>query len=199
MPCPPSLPPPPAVAAPARRHWLRRAVGLWLGGPGLAALRPVQAERIDLLELAVRRTDSALVLDYQARLQLSGAVEEALRRGVPVYFAAEARLLRRRWYWRDERVARISRQWRMSYQPLTANWRLTLGGLSQVHASMAEALAVISRVAGWRLAELSQLDADVDHYLEFSLQLDTTQLPRPMQIDLGGDWKLGVERTMELR
>ncbi len=124
---------------------------------------------------------------------------QRLRRGVPVYFAAEARLLRRRWYWRDERVARISRQWRMSYQPLTANWRLTLGGLSQVHASMAEALAVISRVAGWRLAELSQLDADVDHYLEFSLQLDTTQLPRPMQIDLGGDWKLGVERTMELR
>ena len=50
------------------------------------------------------------------------------------------------------------------------------------------------------MAELSQLDADSSHYLEFSYRLDTSQLPSPLQIGLGGqgEWALGVERTLRL-
>ena len=49
----------------------------------------------------------------------------------------------------------------------------------------------------WRIADLSQLDPDSRYYVEFSYRLDTSQLPRPMQLDLGGqaEWTLGVERT----
>jgi hypothetical protein len=67
-----------------------------------------------------------------------------------MYFVAEATLLRNRWYWRDERVARVSRSWRLAYQPLTGTWRVGLGGLNQNHATLAEALAVVSRSGGWR-------------------------------------------------
>ena len=31
-----------------------------------------------------------------------------------------------------------------------------------------------------------------------SFQLDNSQLPQPMQIDLGSDWKLGIERTLRV-
>lgn len=172
--------------------WL--LLGLWLAG----ASAPAAAERAELVNLALRRADGALVVDYHTRLQLGAEVEDALQRGVPIYFTAEARLLRSRWYWRDERVARIARSWRLSYQPLTASWRVSLGGLSRVHGSLPEALAPMLRVAGWRLADLATLESGSRYSVEFSFRLDTEQLPRPMQIDLDGDWQIGVERTLKL-
>ena len=63
---------------------------------------------------------------------------------------------------------------------------------------MSDALAVVSRVSGWRIADASQLEPDLRYYVEFSYRLDNSQLPQPMQIDLGGDWKLGIERSIKL-
>ena len=105
------------------------------------------------------------------------------------------RLLRNRWYWRDERVARVTRSWRVAYQPLTGTWRVGLGGLHQTHATLADALTAASRSAGWKLADLSQLDPDKSYYVDFSYRLDTTQLPGPMQFGMGGQrrhWAVGV-------
>jgi hypothetical protein len=95
-------------------------------------------------------------------------------------------------------MARVSRTWRLAYQPLTANWRISLGGLGQGYATLSEALAPMSRVSGWPLLELDKLDPAERYYLEFSFKLDNSQLPQPMQIDLGGDWKLGVERSLRV-
>lgn len=165
---------------------------------GLVAAWPARAQGVEFSNLVLTRNEGALVLDYSARLSLARAVEEALQRGVPVYFTAQVTVLRSRWYWRDERVARLSRSWRLSYQPLTASWRVSLGGLAQSFPSLAEALAPMSRVSGWRLLEGEKLDAGERYYVEFSFQLDNTQLPRPMQLDLGSDWKLGIERTLKV-
>lgn len=184
----------PGRALPAGLRWLAL---LWLGL--LVAGSPaVRAQGIDFSTLELSRSEGALLLDYSARITLSRAVEDALQRGVPVYFTAHATVLRSRWYWRDERVARIGRSWRLSYQPLTSTWRVSLGGLAQSFGTLHEALAPISRVAGWRLLEGEKLEAGERYYVEFSFQLDNTQLPRPMQLDLGQDWKLGVERTLKI-
>jgi len=164
----------------------------------LAPLVGAQAQGVELSQLQVRRVDGGLTLDYNARLNLTPQIEEALQRGVPLYFTAQAQLLRSRWYWRDERVARIARSWRLSYQPLTASWRISLGGLSQGYATLSEALAPLSRVSGWRLADAGTLEPGERYQVEFSFQLDNSQLPRPMQIDLGGDWKLGIERSIKV-
>ena len=49
----------------------------------------------------------------------------------------------------------------------------------------------------WRIVEPGQIEEGSRHYLEFSFRLDTSQLPRPMQIGIGGqaDWTLAIERT----
>jgi hypothetical protein len=164
----------------------------------LAGLPPAQAQGVELNTLEVAQADGALTLEFSARLTLSRALEDALRRGVPMYFEAEATLLRSRWYWRDERVARVSRTFRLSYQPLTASWRVGLGGLAQSYPSLSDALAVISRVSGWRVADAAQLEPDLRYYVEFSYRLDNSQLPRPMQIGLGSEWSLGIERTVKV-
>ena len=160
-----------------------------------------RGQGVELTALNIGQTEGALSLDFAARVTLPTAVEDALQRGVPIYFVAEARLLRSRWYWRDERVARVSRSWRVAYQPLTNTWRVGLGGLHQTHDTLAEALGTASRSAGWKLVDLSQIDPESSYYLEFSYRLDTKQLPGPMQFGLGGpggDWSVGVERVLKL-
>jgi hypothetical protein len=159
-----------------------------------------RAQGIDLLSVQLQRQESALTLEFSVRPQLSKAVEEAMYRGVPVYFVAQATVLRQRWYWRDERVARVARSWRVAYQPLTSTWRVGTGAISQNFPSLAEALSIISRTSGWKLADLSQIDPDSSYYVDFVFRLDTSQLPSPMLIGLTGqaDWKLSVDRTLRV-
>lgn len=156
------------------------------------------AQGIELTTLQLARVEGDLALEYNLRARLSNAVEDALQRGVPMYFIAEATLFRKRWYWRDERVGHVARSWRLSYQPLTSSWRLSLGGLARTFGSLPEALASMSRVSGWPLVEVDRLDSAERYYVEFSWRLDNSQLPQPMQIDLGSDWKLGIERTLRV-
>ncbi|HSQ71637.1 MAG TPA: DUF4390 domain-containing protein [Rubrivivax sp.] len=168
---------------------------LWAGG--------ARGQGVELASLDAHRADGVLSLDLAVRVTLPAAVQDALQRGVPIYFAADARLLRSRWYWRDERVARVSRSWRVAYQPLTDTWRVGLGGLHQTHATLNEALTAASRAAGWKLADLSQIDPDDSYYIEFSYRLDTGQLPAPIQFGLGGlggtgEWTVGVQRVLRL-
>jgi hypothetical protein len=160
----------------------------------------VRAQGIELALLALQRQDGDLMLDFDAPVHLSKSVEDAMQRGVPVYFVAQATLYRNRWYWRDERAARVQRSWRVAYQPLTSSWRVGFGGFNQSFASLGEALAVVSRSSRWKIIDLGTLDPESHYYLEFSYRLDTTQLPSPMQIGFGGqaEWALGVERTLRL-
>jgi hypothetical protein len=176
--------------------WLALALAPLLPGAEHAGSASAQGVELDTLELT--RNDEALLLDFAVRLTLPPAVEEALQRGVPVYFMAEATVLRSRWYWRDERVARVSRHWRIAYQPLTSTWRVGLGGLQQTTPSLAEALTVASRSSGWQLVDAARLDPGNRYRVQFSYRLDSAQLPGPMQFGLGsqGDWALGASRTV---
>ncbi len=177
------------------------ALWRWLLACWLALLTTLaQAQGVELATLQLQRDEGALNLEFSARVTLPKAVEDALQRGVPIYFIAEARLLRNRWYWRDERVARVARSWRVAYQPLTSSWRVSLGGLAQAFPTLTEALAAASRSGSWKLADLSQLDPDKSYYVEFSYRLDTTQLPGPMQFGLGtqGDWAVGANRVLKV-
>lgn len=169
----------------------------------LALLLPaaaVRADGVELTQLSTERSDEGLALNFNTHFELPRAVEEALLKGVPIYFVAEATVWRARWYWRDARVARVSRSWRLAWQPLTRQYRVSTGGLHQSYASLGEALASLRGIAGWRVAEARELEEDARHYLEFSYRLDTSQLPRPMQIGLGSPqgWALSVERTLAI-
>ena len=189
------------TAASHRAGWLATLLPvLVLLAMLLAVAGPSRAQGVDLSTLEVKRQDTGLTLDFVARPALSKAVEEALQRGVPVYFVAEATVLRPRWYWRDERVARATRTWRLSYQPLTSNWRISFGALSQSFPSLADALQVVTRATNWKIAEAEQIEPGLRYYVEFSYRLDSSQLPRPMQLDLAAqaEWRLSAERIIEL-
>lgn len=169
----------------------------WAAALGVAA-PAAWGQGVELTTISAHRQEGGVVLDFAANLTLSKAVEDALRKGVPVYFVAEGTVYRKRWYWRDERIARVSRSWRLSYQPLTSAWRVSLGAFSQSYPSLEEALTTVTRIARWRIAESGVNDPNEKYYLEFKFELDSSQLPRPMQLDLAAqaEWHLGVERTI---
>lgn len=185
---------------PTRRQALSALAALAVVGLMGLMGPPARAEGVELATLDLVHEQGGLSLDFAVLVRLPPVVEDALQRGVPVYFVAEAVLLRRRWYWRDERVARVRRQWRVAYQPLTSTWRVGLGGFNQTVPTLGEALATISRSSGWVLAERGVIDHSSRYRVEFAWRLDTTQLPGPMQFGLGGasDWAVGVTRTLAL-
>jgi hypothetical protein len=198
------MPRPPRRRDPVRRRGLLQALAIapWAGlltAAGLGGVpRPARAQGVTLTALDVSRRDGQLLLEFAVRLTLTRTVEDALQRGLPLYFVAEATVYRNRWYWRDERLARARRRWRIAFQPLTSTWRVNLGALGQSHATLADALNAVSASARWPIVDLDQLDRDASHYVRFEYALDTRQLPSPLQIDLGGrgDWTLRVEREI---
>ena len=170
-----------------------------LFGLGALLFAPLaaRAEGPELSTFEVSRGEEGLLLSYAVKFELPRGAEEALSKAVPLYFVAEAEVFRDRWYWRDQSLAQVSRVWRIVYQPLTLTYRVTFGGLSQTYPNRTEALASISRNARWKIAEPGATDDGGRHYVEFSFRLDTTLLPRPMQIGISGqaEWMLKVDKV----
>ncbi len=180
-----------------------RACGVLLWSLVLALLlgmSPAKAESPELTLFQVARSDEGLLLDFNVQFELPKAVEDALIKGVPLHFVADATVYSERWYWRDRKLSQASRTWRLAYQPLTRNYRVGFGGLNQSYDTLSEAVAAVRRMTRWKIAEAGQIDDAVRPYLEFSYRLDTTLLPRPMQIGIGGqpDWTLLVEKTQRV-
>jgi hypothetical protein len=190
-----------AAASDLPGRWLARLLMglLALALSGLLALPDARAATpVELPRLEVLRTDQGLAIDFDARFDLPTGVEDALQRGVALYFVAEAELTHARWYWRDKRLAQVRRSWRLAYQPLTLNYRVSLGGLSQTYATLREALRAVQRLSAWRIGDAD--DAQEADTLEFRYWLDIDQLPRPLLISIGSqpEWSLRIERTILL-
>jgi hypothetical protein len=170
-------------------------IAMVLGAPQLS-----HADNLELPSLEVVRSDDGVLLSFVTRFELPRAVEDAMHKGVPLHFVARVEVYRSRWYWTDRRLVDVSRTWRLAYQPLTRKYRVTFGSLNQTYDTLPDAMAALRRVSQWKVAETAQLENDAFHYLEFSYRLDTSQLPRPMQIGITGqsEWSLMVERTINL-
>jgi hypothetical protein len=177
-----------------------------LAGVAPAWAQPVSAE---VTQLTVERTDDAILLSAAVHFELPQVVDDALMKGIPMYFVAEASIFRDRWYWYDKRVASKARHMRLAYQPLTRRWRLQVSPnpignsgmvLGQVFDSRDEALAAVQRISRWRIAEASEVDPDGTYNIDFRFQLDVSQLPRPFQIGAVGqsDWVILAVRNQRL-
>ena len=200
---------PPPLGSLRRRSLLRalgvaalRALPVWGAATTLLGKAPdALAATAELTVFEISRDEDGVSLSYAVDFDLGRGVDDALVKSVPLFFVAEAEIFRDRWYWRDRRVAHAVRTWRIVYQPLTSTYRVTtIGGLSQNYPTRVEAIASFSRAVRWKIAEPGQLEEGSRHYLEFQYRLDTTQLPRPMQIGISGepDWQLSVKRTLRI-
>jgi hypothetical protein len=173
------------------------------------AAAAVHAQPSDVTQLRLERTEEGVLLNATVRFELPPAVDDALQKGIPMFFVAEATLLRDRWYWYDKPVAGAQRHMRLSYQPLTRRWRLQVSSapigssglaLGQSFDTQEEALRAVQSIARWKIADVADLEADARYSIDFRFRLDVSQLPRPLQIGVVGqaDWNVSVARTQRL-
>jgi hypothetical protein len=183
----------------------RAVVGLLL----LLVLGLARADNGEVSQLRLERAEEGVLLSSAVRFDLPLSVEDALLKGIPMFFVAEATLLRDRWYWYDKQVASAQRHMRLSYQPLTRRWRLQVSAqpigssgqaLGQNFETQEDAMDAVKHVARWKIADVADLEPDAKYSVDFRFRLDVSQLPRPFQIGAVGhaDWNISAARTQRL-
>jgi len=193
-----------------RPSWLAWLLAAVLCGMTVGLVR---AESVSLAEpeLKLERQDDGLWLSATLKFELPGVVEDALLKGIPIYFVADADVLRQRWYWINRQVSSVQRQVRLAYHPLTRRWRLNVSAgdinetaqglaLNQNFDSVQDAMAAVRRISHWRIADTADIEPGATHVVEFRFRLDVAQLPRPLQIGTLGqsDWQIELAATQTL-
>ncbi len=170
-----------------------------------------EAPATEISAFRIEREGEAILLTANVKFELSAVVQDALFKGVPMVFVAEADTYRDRWYWTNKRVLSAERHMRLAYQPLTRRWRLNVASglitqaglavaLNQNFDSLSDALAALQRLSRWKIGDISDQDLEQRHYVEFRFRLDMSQLPRPFQIGTLGqtDWNISASSSQVL-
>ncbi len=158
-------------------------------------LGSVKAQEITVREAEVKKINSDYFLSASFDIQLSEALEVALRKGVTLNFVLDFELGNRRWYslflW-NVPVVKYSQAYGLSFNALTRNYRLTYGGLHQSFENLNDALAVLGKVGRPRVIGEHHLKLGRKYLAQLRMYLDKSRLPKPFQIDAIGssDWSL---------
>ena len=181
----------------------------------LLALAPAaamaQTAAAEVTQLRLERSTEGILLYANLKIELPAAVEDALLKGIPMFFVAEASVVRHRWYWTDKKVSSAQRHMRLAYQPLTRRWRLNVASgvitanslgvaLNLSFESLEDAMSALQRLSGWKIVDAAQIEPDATHKVEFRFSLDLTQLPRPFQIGAFGqsDWDISATANQQI-
>ena len=153
------------------------------------------AEGITVRTASVEATDQGWLLSADFDIQFSQRLEEAVNRGVPLYFVVEFEISRPRWYWLDEKPVQATQVYKISYTPLLRQYRLTLGNQYQNFTRFEEVTRVLSRLRGWHVADNGALKKDQVYQASLRMRLDTAQLPKPFQLNAiaSRDWTLASD------
>ncbi|WP_206955296.1 DUF4390 domain-containing protein [Trinickia acidisoli] len=163
----------------------------------LVAAGPARADTIAVQRASLQADGTGWSLDARFDFELNSSLEDAVNKGIPLYFTTEFELTRPRWYWFDEQPVSITQTLRLSFQPLTREYRVSSGGLQQGFSSLTEALAVIKHVTSWHVIDRNQAQPGETYTASVRMQLDTALMPKPFQVDavnnrdwtLASDWK----------
>jgi Domain of unknown function (DUF4390) len=177
-----------------------RRIALRLIGAALVALALPPSARADVVPVKaaeLRVDEGDVLLSAEFDLALTPTLEEALQKGIPLYFTIEFDLTRARWYWVDEKIAEWSITYRVSYSSLTRQYRVASGPLGQTFASLDDVERFIGRVSPRPVARADALIKGERYEAALRIRLDVTQLPKPFQVNalalrewqLASDWQ----------
>jgi len=187
-----------APGGPGRRGVLVAAAllaGWLLWTPAFAQASDRIAVTSAQLSLVVEGGEPGVNLDADFDFELPYVLEDAVNRGIALYFVVDFELYRERWYWFDRQLAQRTLTYRLTYSALTRQYRLARGSLALPFDSLAEALASLRRVRNWKVLERGTLKPDEDYRAQLRMRLDTGQLPKPFQVNAltNRDWTLASD------
>jgi len=153
------------------------------------------AEGIKIQSAELERVDSDWLLNATFKIDLTPGLEDAVQKGVVLFFQAEFDLTRSRWYWFDEKPAIAQRQTRLFYQPLTQQYRIASEGFSFSAKTIFEALQAVGSIGGWRVIDNNQIDPSKSYTAALRMTLDLSKLPKPFQVNAlnNRDWNVSSD------
>ncbi|MCR4299676.1 MAG: DUF4390 domain-containing protein [Gallionella sp.] len=152
------------------------------------------AEGISVNKAEARLSEDGYQLSASYNVNLTFAAQQALERGVPLYFVGEFLLTRPRWYWLDEEIFQSEHTVKLSYNVLTRQYRISRGALFQNFASLEDALNILARQSS-TVIPAEVVSKDGSYIAAARLRLDVAQLPKLLQVNAltGKDWTLNSD------
>ncbi len=172
-----------------------QALACLLVALGLASLgNEAHADTIEVREVRLEAQDDGWTLYAEFGLELSSRLEEAVNKGVPLYFNLEFELTRPRWYWLDEKTQQAVQTYKLSYHALTQSYRLSAGSLYQSFPTLKEAIRLLARPRLFAI-DRQKVAPGETYTAQVRMRLDATQLPKAFQINAltSREWTLESE------
>jgi hypothetical protein len=167
---------------------LTRIIALLLCVGALVA----RADTIAVRSAELHAEEDSYVLNAEFEFSFNPTLEEALQRGVPLYFMLDFEVSRPRWYWLDERVVSLQTNYRVHYNPLTRQYRISSGLYKEDVGSLDDVVRLLSRVRGRPVLDKNALHKGDRYEAAVRLRLDIGQLPKHFQVSAlaSRDWTL---------
>lgn len=127
--------------------------------------------------------DGQLYIDADAEIEVTAELRNAAEKGVPLYFTADLEIVSSRWWWFDKVLVDEHRSWRLSYNVLTQQWRVSVGDLTLPEDAFDDALSFVRHIRGWSVGSTDAFDPGKEYQGRIRLRLDTSRLPRPVRVD----------------
>jgi Domain of unknown function (DUF4390) len=155
------------------------------------------ADGIEIGETRLERSidGEAWILNVDVEIQLSSRLEDAVNKGLPLYFVLELEVTKPRWYWFDESSANRVQTYKLSYHALTRQYRLALGAYQQTFSTLNDAVRAMTKIRGWRVGDFEQFVMGAKYDAQVRMRLDSSQLPKPFQVIgiTNKEWSLNSE------
>lgn len=162
-----------------RRAWLPLFVWcalLFMGQTAQAAITPQYAAMS-------RQSDGGYAVNADFRFSMPQQLQDAINHGTPVYFTVEFELARPRWYWAAEDVVSARREYRISYNSLTQQYRVAVGSDQNRFATLSECILFASRANQWRVLSNDEFETGEQYNASIRMYLNTAKLPRTYQLN----------------
>ncbi|MDE1952590.1 MAG: DUF4390 domain-containing protein [Betaproteobacteria bacterium] len=156
---------------------------------------PARAATVDAQPLTLDQEADGLYVSATLVFALPRALEDALHRGIPLYFLTRIEVVRGRWWWFDEKIGSVQVLTRLAYQPLLEKYRVSTGALQKNYNSLDEALSQVQHALHLKVVDAKDLVVGQSYSVYASFELDLSQLPRPFQINVSSqaDWQLQAD------
>lgn len=160
---------------------------------------------IESLELDKEKEN--YTLSASISLNLGEEVRNAAEKGVPLYFTINMEVLKPQRLWFDKTELAQQHTWRIQYNALLRQWRISNGEHSIPELSLDDSLQHIINLESWPINDLDQLDPAINYKGRLRLKLDTSLLPRPFQINafnssawsLSTPWKNFTLKVLDIK
>jgi hypothetical protein len=179
----------------SRALWGQRPFCLLLTGL-VCALMLATAHAQSSVPRAAEATfdDESLLLSGDFNVQLTPSMEDALARGVALYFVLDVEIVRERLLF-NESIASKSESFRLSFVPLTRSWRLSTGLFNQNLPSLEAATRLFTRLRSTKVVDRKQLLRGERYIVTARLRHDVNQLPKPLQLSAlaSREWQIDAD------